>query len=488
MDNVAKYVSTESRSKLKAYQFINGEPAPDALKPNLGETDRKSGEANVTCAVEEEPIESGPDRSQSTKPYPSTPSARLPFGEVDCNASRNHQSIILSTTPEEYIGWSTILSPKDNGSLDFTGGKKLKRNRSSSPLHSSQGEPGHRRRTKPAGQLETTPNPLRTPRADPAIDLWTKYTTDKANVNAAVKPRPLKSVSLLGQSPPRPHGEDSTRKVGGLRRWASCGVEWPTSRAKRRKTKAGTRGERIDILQEHANPQEIDKKETVTTSKLGFLVERMQETLARNLGADNAPPPSSSSPFPKAGEAQAADSKSPCQHLGRGAQRLENHDEDDDNSEKYRLSDFKSPRKSHGRYVEAGSHQQKVPVTLSAAAALGRDVLKTESDDYNEEGFLADELESFASLYDNRPDDISLELPTGRTENEKADLEIKESPIEIRKAAQATFLSSDDDYGGVYIDAEQCAAVEAIATQKLSEDKESQFTVRFRPYINMRIN
>ena len=493
MENGVKFVSAESRSKLKAFQFINGQPASDTSTSTSKEAGPKTREAEVICAVEEESIESGLDRSLSTKPYPSTPSARLPLGEVDCNSSHNHQSAILSTTPEEYIGWSTILSPKGNGPLDFTRGKGLKRNRSSSPLNSSQGESGHGRRTKPAGQLESAPNLLRTPQADPATDLWVKYTTDKANAIADVKPQPLKSVSLLEQSSPRLHGEDSTHKVGGLRRWASCGVEWPTSRAKRRKTKAGTRGERVDLLQKHANPQKMDKKENVTTSKLGFLVERMQETLARNLDADNAPAPSSSSPFPKAGEAQAVDSKSPCQRLGQGAQRLnicgggyDDDDDGDDNSEKHRLLDFKASRKSNSRYIEAGSHQKKATTTYCAAAASGKDVPKTESDDFSEEGFFAGELESFASLYDNRPYDITEELPKKGVEIEETDLGKNETTKETRKADPITLLSSDDDYGGVDIDAEQCAAVEAIATQKIPEDEGSKFTVCHRDYSTLK--
>lgn len=484
MENVVNHMSAESRCELKAHRFIDGQPAPDNSTSTVQEDEHKTREANVLCAAEEESVESGLNRSQLAKPYPSTPSARLPLGEVDCNASHNHQPAILSTTPEEYIGWSTILSPKGDGPLDFTGGKKLKRNRSSSPLRSSQGEPGHFCRVKPAGQLENAPNLLRTPRADPATDLWMKYTTDKANANGDVKPRPLKSVSLLEQSSPRLHGEDSTRKVGGLRRWASCGVEWPTSRAKRRKTKAGARGERPDLLQKHANIQEMEKRETLTTSKLGFLVERMQETLARNMDTDNAPAPSSSSPFPKAGEVQAADSKSPCQHLGQGAKRLNMCDDNDNDPEKRRLINFKSFRKSDSCYMEAESHQKKASITHSAAAASEKDVSKTESDDsktesddFSEEGFFACELESFASLYDNRPDDVAEELSAKRLEDENANTGKVESTKEVRKADPAIPLSSDDDYGGADIDAEQCAAVEAIATQKIPEDKGSQFTV-----------
>lgn len=479
MENVVNHMSAESRSELKAHRFIDIQPAPDHSTSTVKEDDHKIREANVLCAAEEESVESGLNRSQLAKPYPSTPSARLPLGEVDCNASHIHQPAILSTTPEEYIGWSTLLSPKGDGLLDFTGGKKLKRNRSSSPLRSSQGEPGHVCGVKPARQLGNAPNSLRTPRADPATDLWMKYTTDKANPNGDVKPRPLKSVSLLEQSSPRLHGEDSTRKVGGLRRWASCGVEWPTSRAKRRKTKAGARGERPNLLQKHANIQEMEKKETLTTSKLGFLVERMQETLARNMDADNAPAPSSSSPFPKAGEAQAAESKSPCQHLGQGAKRsnmCENNHNDYD-PEKRRLINFKSFRKSDNCYMEAESHQKKAPLTHSAAAASEKDVSKTESDDFSEEGFFACELESFASLYDNRPDDVAEELSAKRFEDEKISIEKVESTKEIRRTDPTVHLSSDDDYGGADIDAEQCAAVEAIATQKIPEDKGSQFTV-----------
>ena len=474
MENVSRHTPTNKCNKLKTYHFIHGGPATDDSTLKSRETHEERVTEEVPTAFKAEFVESRPDGSQSTKPYPSTPSARLPLTEVNCNTSRNYQSAILSTTPEEYIGWRTILSPKGSGLLEFIGTKKRKRNRSSSPLRSSQDEAsqlGH----KPVAHSENAPKTLRTPRVDPAADLWTKYTADKANVNAEPKPRPLKSISLVEHSSPDPNREDSTRKVGGLRRWASCGIEWPTSRAKRRKTKASSRGEKADISYDNVNLLEMDKNENAISSKLGFLIERMQETLAATSDLVNAPVPSSSSPLPKYSEAQAVDSKSPSRLSRHGAQLPKScSDLPTESLIIKRRSPRKDRERSEGQHVGTKNHYRDRPIAHNTEKT--QKVPKSESDEFSEESIFANELESFASLYDNRSDGIPeepLKIPSGA----EKDLKKTGSTEKMRKVNSATFLSSDDDYGGDDIDAEQCAVVEALATQRLPEDRGSQFTV-----------
>ena len=437
----------------------------------------KSEEGHNAEIAKANVIELGLDGSQSTKPFPSTPSARLPLLEVSRNTSRNNQSATLATTPEEYIGWRTILSPKGTGPLEFIGTKKRKRTRSSSPLHSSQGDAGQLS-GKPVAYSGNANNLLQTPRVDPAADLWTKYTADKVNVDAELKARPLKSVSLVRNLSPDPRGEALNGKVGGLRRWASCGVEWPMSRAKRRKTKAASRTEQVEISYERMKSQQNNNAENVITSKLGSLIERMQETLAATSALEAVPAPSSSSPLPKTGEAQA-DSRSPCRLLGCGGQLPDGSNNHEGQSRIIRCA---SPRKgqetSDGCDVEIRNNCRGRSLLHVEAAKAVKEVAKSESDDFSEEGIFAGELESFASLFDNRPDNIPGELPSVSNKVEKS-LTGTIITGQAGRLNAATLLSSDDDYGGDDIDAEQCAVVEALATQKVSDDRGSQPAVSY---------
>lgn len=190
----------------------------------------------------------------------------------------------VEESPEEHIGWI----PNSSNTL-LTPGRKRKRARSSSPLSSSQ-------RATEASRFEFAPGSAekKTPEADPAADLWQRYATGKEAEDGLKLPD---FSHLMFQASPRLM-ETPVRKGDGLRRWASTGADWPSSKVKRRRTTAKPS---VAVWQE-------EECETGGKSKVAAMVEKIQESLAsQKLGKPKAKPevraegPSSSSPLPEIG-------------------------------------------------------------------------------------------------------------------------------------------------------------------------------------------
>lgn len=161
---------------------------------------------------------------------PQTPLGRLPLSELLASAedtSRQH----LNLTPIERVLWDN--SPMDPG-VGPAGRKKRKRAHSSSPASSSQNETStHFVGAKPAVDLHTLQKALKTPKADPADDLWSRYSLNTELVDRKSPTTPGYPFLVHSSSPQTP-ATRLQRETGSLRRALSC-IEWPTSVAKRQK-------------------------------------------------------------------------------------------------------------------------------------------------------------------------------------------------------------------------------------------------------------
>jgi DNA replication ATP-dependent helicase Dna2 len=131
-----------------------------------------------------------------------------------------------------------------------------------------------------------------TPQADPAADLWKQYANGKASDDST---KIADFEQLIFQASPKKL--ETPVKSAGLRRWASTGNDWPTSKTKRRRTNGKTT---INFLQEQHDVELAGK------SKVAAMVERLQESLASQKLARSPPKPevmvqapSSSSPLPE---------------------------------------------------------------------------------------------------------------------------------------------------------------------------------------------
>ena len=234
-------------------------------------------------------------RSQQ-KECPQTPLGRLPLYEliaaVDENANQN-----LNLTPVERVLWHhtpTFSSSQDPPSRQ----KGRKRARSSSPVSSSQNEPSNHFKTNTQSfDLQTLQKNLRTPKADPADDLWTRYSL---KTGGAADGSPSKNDNLLAEllkssSPTTPGSHLKTRSLGGLRRAISCANEWPKSGTKRRRLNPSN--SQNYALEDHTVNQ---KPEDPRISRVNLLVQEVQNSLLKNRTktpkAQDAVTTSSSSP------------------------------------------------------------------------------------------------------------------------------------------------------------------------------------------------
>ena len=161
---------------------------------------------------------------------PQTPLGRLPLSELLASSedtSRQH----LNLTPIERVLWDN--SPIDPGAAPAAR-KKRKRAHSSSPASSSQNETStHFVGVKPAVDLHTLQKALKTPKADPADDLWSRYSLNTELVDRKSPSAPGYTFLVHSSSPQTP-ATHLQREIGSLRRTLSC-IEWPTSVAKRQK-------------------------------------------------------------------------------------------------------------------------------------------------------------------------------------------------------------------------------------------------------------
>lgn len=225
--------------------------------------------------------------SNSNTALPCTPGARLPLEDLigDCDEVKKVEEAVLS--PQEQIGWV----PNGSSELLTPNRRKRKRAKSSSPTGpASSSQPN-------GGDTQTGQQSLsKTPAADPSVDLWQRYASSKQSGDTPKLPE-ISNLIFHGS----PRSLETPVKGGGLRRWASTGNDWPTSKNKRQRT-GGSRSTAISVWQDQTAVDSGGR------SKVATMVQKLQESLAtqRLEQARNETPiakatdlPSSSSPLPE---------------------------------------------------------------------------------------------------------------------------------------------------------------------------------------------
>ncbi|KAF2223148.1 hypothetical protein BDZ85DRAFT_263074 [Elsinoe ampelina] len=311
--------SEEAKSKLGAYK-LNMAP--------IASPQRSQGKENSKHFLGQSPMRKNcsfaaeVDAKNDTAYYlpPSTPAVRLPLADL----LGNNEEIVKELPQKEdspELNWVT-----NSQHPDFTPGKRRKRAASSSPATSSQNEASSHFGPRAPLDLHQIQQALKTPKADPAADLWTRYNALNDSEDHAVARLPS-LAHLLQDSSPQSLPRTPGGSIGGLRRWASCGNEWPASKSKRRRTN-GVFRDRDQSSHEDALPS----REHSNGSRLGAMVDRVQANLAHEKPAKRLQDPSSSSPLPDKG---SFDSNGPESPVNRAASRSSN------------------ARTSHGDHVQA---------------------------------------------------------------------------------------------------------------------------------------
>lgn len=293
-------VSTQSRNKLQTYIFeVKAvDNVGDHNKENISED--RPGSCSV--AGSQKPPDSGLNKSSPQLPQlpaekqcPQTPVNKIPLADLIGNTEDAFNCDLKDTTPEDHIYWQHGPTPRSSipSASAASTRKGKKRARSSSPASSSQNQKSAHFNGEETLDLKIFQESLKTPQNDPALDLWARYTNaslTKTDTDGNALPA---FAHLMTSSPQTP---STTGKDSGLRRSISCGIEWPTSKTKRRKFNPElAEGEVRDIFA--ASKRDIMAREKPKASRISLLMEKLQENSMR-VPQIEVSGPSSSSPLP----------------------------------------------------------------------------------------------------------------------------------------------------------------------------------------------
>ena len=240
---------SKTKSKLEGFKYVQemdlvGSKRDGSINAaKLNKENRKIVKDRFTSsAPQRSPHSSLPStqkaRQDGQKSVPRTPVGRVPLAELMSNRDEAFE-LCPKHSPGEQLYWhhSPYSSTQASVSMSPRSRSRKKRARSSSPISSSQNEllthvalPKH----ISSLNLQTLQQSLRTPQADPAGDLWSRYSLKKSEEFASPDAA-AESFAFLGSSSPQTPAKKLSSGNSGLRRSFSCRTDWPTSATKRRK-------------------------------------------------------------------------------------------------------------------------------------------------------------------------------------------------------------------------------------------------------------
>ncbi|KAH0562444.1 hypothetical protein GP486_002869 [Trichoglossum hirsutum] len=320
-------LSAQTKSKLKAFEFgaLGDAGKSPTAASNHAEKENSSSsqgkiEGDVGVGPENASMQLPPTQNsvvkQIARDCPRTPASRLPLADLIGSNSEDvsHRDAAQDVSPER-VFWKHITpeSRAQLNSLNTPGPfvRRGKRARSSSPLSSPHAASNHKSDRQAFQKI------LRTPQADPAIELWNRYSMNTANKSAA-KVTPDFARLLINGSSPHPPGAGAS-PGSRLRRSLSCGIEWPTSKVKRRRT-AGPEADSGDNIFFAPTDGIQESPRESKLSRVSLLVDKLQESLSHPTKATDQNGPSSSSPLPGRSDLPTLDLSSPLQKANRDTQ------------------------------------------------------------------------------------------------------------------------------------------------------------------------
>ncbi|THW52259.1 hypothetical protein D6D21_01022 [Aureobasidium pullulans] len=448
--------STETRSKLKAFEF--------ARHPDKENDTSTTAPASPVKQLE---APSSPIKTVQDRPLPSTPAMRLPLADLIGNAEDAlRRPTPQEESPVEEIGWIANSSHPD-----LTPRQRRRRPQSSSPVSSSQND---------VADLPDANLPLsafKTPKADPAAELWTRYATARNPDDTPIEKRIPLFAHLMNDSSPRSAPRTPGGSVGGLRRWASCGLEFPSSRVKRRRVNGIFR----DNNNNNTDPGDLSAAKPL--SRVGMLVEKVQESLAhKDL-------PSSSSPLPDKGEF-------PSVHMATS-------DHQQSQPRSARSSQQYSYQHEDTEFDDADITLDDIADIQPTAAVQNNSMSNTtimntideDDDEFGDDEFGddldVDEIENAVSFFESRPGtsngQFTSQPNTCAIAQSHPPLPPSAPPPQQQQQQQQpqtfdlTGFSDDDDddeFGGSDLDEEQFAQAEMAATQALEASTSASSTTQ----------
>ncbi|KAI1472692.1 uncharacterized protein F4812DRAFT_21696 [Daldinia caldariorum] len=256
-------ISEVTKNKLNA--FKRSDPTkPDDHEAGASTVSTEATlNADTNSKVEVEETANVPAPKESTTP----PSNRLAWHDLIGTAETEKEE---EGSPNEKIGWDTKEDIQHRLRLSpvMPGKRGKKRARSSSPVSSPA---SHSKYRVPAVNVEKLSRALKSPHADPALELWDRFSQ---NGSATVAPLGVMNSTLaqiMVSSSPRP---SRVAGEGGLRRAISCGENWPKRR----------RVERTEA----AKPAEINVDESPSRSSKSSMVNALLQSVTGELNRSKA--------------------------------------------------------------------------------------------------------------------------------------------------------------------------------------------------------
>ncbi|PCG96179.1 Dna2/Cas4, domain of unknown function DUF83 [Penicillium occitanis (nom. inval.)] len=304
------YISASSKSRLSNFQYVptNNDAIPERRSPKkssqtIANADKENQKSWMNGVMEppKSPVKS-PSKSPgkvlpSTQPKetkllsecPKTPANRIPLADLISNAE---DVMIMASgqelTPDDYVSWQPA-PPRSSATRRGTSSRSKKRPHSSSPT-SSPLKDGTSRKPKGSFDMKNFQGLLKTPQTDMATDLWNKYIGKSKLEGSLDIPTEFTNLS---SSPQTPASQKTGRDSSALRRSVSCNVDWPSSKTKRRRVEGvdGARTARDIFSRSRSNVLDSG-----SSTKLSFLLNKIQDTLASTKPNPKMMPPSSPPP------------------------------------------------------------------------------------------------------------------------------------------------------------------------------------------------
>ena len=448
------------------FHFADGQP-----KPELDENKENALHDSITANKQSKQ----PSHSPSKLP-PSTPATRLPLADLlGDNEDGQYKRPNLDVSPEEQLRWQASRSPRSSNPKATPRNRGRKRAHSSTPPSTSQRNAQKKAKQQAALDLEELKKSLRTPQTDPATGLWNKYNVGIPRDTPLGRQLASLTTGITSSSPYA--SDEQTGNVGGLRRWTSCGMGFPSSKRKRRKVASGPNTEQLaQVFDEH--PKDEDEEATVqpdtsATSRIGTLLQQISASLVRSKETETTNDdrgPSSSSPLPDRHEEFDRQSISPLRapELAAGQQ---GSNYEDSNSIAAAARDAPSPSRDNA----SSPHATYELHTLTDAKILNESPMSNDMDILDDDVF-DDDFEMSADDFDD--------VAAACTAQDRHTQSTSQAPSNIirqsaGKAVDADPLIDDDGDDEDDIDEELFAAAEATATQSHSVSsrlKSSVFT------------
>lgn len=212
-------VADATKQKLNAFNF---RPPAQALEPEEP-AKRELADENDNLA-EPDAASLPPSVPLAPTKHLSTPVSRLAWQDLIGDSDVNPED--EDASPQEKIEWDTQQKPM-YGMSPMPRKRGSKRARSSSPVSS----PATARTVTPAVNVKKLSAALKSPHADPAIELWDRFSLSGSTATTPLAAaNPAFAQIMVSSSPQPPQYTGAGRGDGGLRRAISCGANWPKRR------------------------------------------------------------------------------------------------------------------------------------------------------------------------------------------------------------------------------------------------------------------